>query len=687
MSTPHRTAPGPSRIAEIDGLRGIALTLVVVFHLFGAGRVSGGVDVFLFVSGFLLTASLARSAARGERPALAARYGRMLLRLVPAALVVLVATGAMVLVVLPQTSWIQNGTELVASALFLENWELIRSQLAYGAAGPETSPFQHFWSLSVQGQFFLVWPLVAALVLAATGRRAPARSALLVAAAALSIASLGFAAWANLQDPTRTYFDSAARFWEFGAGGLLALGFAHRPALDERWRALLGWLGLALILGSGFVIDGAAAYPSVPAVVPVGGAALVVLASGNRTRFGVDRALELRPVHFVARISYPLYLWHWPILIAYLAVRDRAAVGLAGATGVLVLAGVLAWATQRWVVEPVIARRSGLGIRRSLLAPVGAVVAVALAAGLGVAAQAAERDRAVAAAQALRAGDVACLGAAALDPELAPCENPVLEGVLVPALAGITSDDDNRAECWSTDDTPEPAICTVGSDQPTKRLLAIGDSHNNTLLGVYEEIANAYGWSIEVAGHSGCYLSTAPQFKRGALASANCEGWVDRAMQRIAEVDYDAIVVTHSRGAFLAGYEEDTPEAESVRVEGLLEAWAARGDLATPIIAIADNPLFPREIMACVEEHGLDAETECARPRTDALPASGLEAAVAAARNAHLVDLTDLMCGPEDCSPVVGHVILTRDGRHLTATFAHTLTPYLGPRLREIVER
>ncbi|GLI26111.1 acyltransferase [Agromyces rhizosphaerae] len=685
-SAPPRPAraENPNWVSEIDGLRGIALTLVVVFHLFGQGRVSGGVDVFLFVSGFLLTASLARAAARGERIGPARRYGRMLLRLTPAALLVLVATGGIVLLVLPEHTWIQNGTELVASALFLENQELIRSQLAYGAAGPGTSPFQHFWSLSIQGQYFLLWPLAVALV-ALLVRPRSARRALALVTGALALASLAWAVWLNGRDADVAYFDSAARFWEFAAGGLLAIAYRRRPALRDGLRVVLGWTGLALVLASGILIDGAASYPGLPALVPIGGAALVILASGGPTRLGADRVLELRPVRFVARISYPLYLWHWPILIAYLAVRERDAVGPVGAAGVLLLAVLLAVATQRLLVEPILARRAVLGPRRSLLLPVGAATVVVLTASLGVGAQAAERDRAIAAAEALASGRAACLGAASLDPELDPCVNPDLEDVLVPAIAGLPADDDNRIDCWARDDTAELKICTVGADEPGRRLLAIGDSHNNTLLGVYERIAETYGWSIDVAGHSGCYLTTAPQRKASEKAAENCAGWVDAATAHIAATEYDAIIVTQSRRARL---DDAVPEDQigEVRVDGMVEAWSHRLDPATPVIAIEDNPIFARQVIACVEEHGLGADRECALPRAEALPDAGIADAADDDPNAHVIDLTDYMCGPDTCSPVVGNVILTRDGRHLTATFAHTLTPYLGPRLREIVE-
>lgn len=156
----------PGRIAEIDGLRAIALTLVVLFHLFGHGRVSGGVDVFLFVSGVVLALSFAAAIDRGHRIGFVRRWGRTFSRLAPPAAVVLLAVVVMTFTILPPWSREQNLTEVGSAAVYLGNWQLIASQLAYGAAGPETSPVQHFWSLSIQGQLLIVIPLIVAGVFA-----------------------------------------------------------------------------------------------------------------------------------------------------------------------------------------------------------------------------------------------------------------------------------------------------------------------------------------------------------------------------------------------------------------------------------------------------------------------------------------------------------------------------------------
>ncbi|MBN9200613.1 MAG: hypothetical protein ABS61_09225 [Microbacterium sp. SCN 70-18] len=216
MTTPTRaslkeqsSAPGVSsarRIEGIDGLRGIALTLVVLFHLFGNGCVSGGVDVFLVVSGFLLALSLGRALRSGAPIAVTRRWGRMFARLAPPAAVVLLFVVLISVFVLPPWTREQNLREVAAAALYFEDWELIWSQLAYGAAGPLASPVQHFWSLSIQAQVFLVLPVLAFVI----ARCLPSgRSAVRVfwsVVAFLTVASFAYAWTLNSTAPDIAYF-------------------------------------------------------------------------------------------------------------------------------------------------------------------------------------------------------------------------------------------------------------------------------------------------------------------------------------------------------------------------------------------------------------------------------------------------------------------------------------------------
>ena len=341
--------PRPPRIAEIHGLRGLALALVVVFHLFGNGRVSGGVDVFLALTGFLVTRSLVRRVASSELH-LADHYGRTFLRLSAPTLVVLAGTAVLMVTVMPRAMWSSTLREIAASAAYVLNWEMIRSQLAYGAAGPSASPLQHFWSLAVQGQFLLVWPVVVLVFWRVARTRL--RLVLTLVVAVATVVSFVFAWRLGIADQQVAYFHTGARFWELGVGALLALGLDRlRP--PGAARPLFAWAGLLLVASSGFVLDGAALFPGPWALWPVGGALLVVIGSGSAYSWGPQRLLAVRPLRFVADISFPLYLWHWPLLVAWLSWTYATRTTLLAAVVVLSASVVLAWLTHRFVEVPV----------------------------------------------------------------------------------------------------------------------------------------------------------------------------------------------------------------------------------------------------------------------------------------------------------------------------------------------
>jgi peptidoglycan/LPS O-acetylase OafA/YrhL len=207
---------------ELQGLRAVAVALVVVYHVW-FGRVSGGVDVFFLISGFLLTGQLVRAAGRGPLE-LARRWTRTLVRLLPCAVVVLVVTVVAGALLLPEGRWPQTLREVVAAALFLENWRLAADTVDYAARSAMSSPVQHLWSLSIQGQFFLIWPLlVAPVVLAAPGDTARLRGRLVVVVLGVIAASLTFSVVLTATHQALAYVHSLTRMWEFALGGLLAL--------------------------------------------------------------------------------------------------------------------------------------------------------------------------------------------------------------------------------------------------------------------------------------------------------------------------------------------------------------------------------------------------------------------------------------------------------------------------------
>ncbi|MFB9803913.1 acyltransferase family protein, partial [Streptomonospora salina] len=357
--------------------RAVAVALVLVYHvdhdLLPGGYV--GVDVFFVISGFLITSLLLREARTEGRVSLGAFYVRRIRRILPAASVVLVGTGLAALWLLPATRLAETARELVASAVYVENLFLAGESVDYLAAESAASPVQHFWSLAVEEQFYLLWPLLFA-AWAAGGPRWGRRRVALAAAGGVLAVSLGFSAVLTATDPQPAYFLPQTRMWELAAGGVLAVA-SVRIVWPVRVRWVLGWAGLAAIGWSVLAYDDQTPFPGVAAVVPVAGAAAVIAAGCNGGRWSSYGLLASGPARFGGDISYPLYLWHWPVIVFASALTGSARLEPLYAGLAVVVSVVLAWGTKVAVEDPV--RRWGLlrsGRRAGVFAVVAALVVV-----------------------------------------------------------------------------------------------------------------------------------------------------------------------------------------------------------------------------------------------------------------------------------------------------------------------
>lgn len=685
MSEPRR--PESTRW-DVQALRAFAVLAVVLYHLW-PNRLPGGfvgVDVFFVVSGFLITGHLVREQAATGRIRLGAFWARRAGRLLPGAFLTLLATGAAVLLLVPSSLWGQYGRELIASTVYLQNWQLASDAVDYLASDNRPSPFQHFWSLSVEEQFYIALPVLLVL-LGAVLARARRRDPVLTARLLLGTVAVLSLAWSVVQTQTApgiAYFSTATRAWEFALGGLVAT-VPLAVARSRRSRAVRTggtWLGVAGLVASVLVITPTTPYPGTAALLPVVSAALVV-ALGARS--GLDVVGRTPPVAFVGRTSYAVYLWHWPAVVLLPIVLGHP-LGTASKVAVLVGALVLAAASTLLVEEPLRARVRSARVRPRRVAVLGVVASVAVV-GLGVGTLAAvqvQQVQAAAFAERLTRGDVDCFGAAARIGSDDPCVNPRLADVRVPAPAAAQHDDANSGDCWSNT-TADFNVCALGPRTGyRKHLLAVGDSHNNALMTAYRAIAEREHWRIDVAGHIGCYFTTAVQQAPTQGYTDSCQGWKQNAVDWVRQHDdeLDAVVVTHAATKSPVIVPDGSSNDATV-VDGLVGAWRAATDAGVPVIAIRDNPTARDDVIACLAQMQGPTTGACDLPRDQALAAfDGSEQAVAAVGDrARYVDMTDWYCDRTTCPAVIGGVVTHRDPTHLTATFATTLAPALGDRL------
>ena len=661
------TAPAASETArrryrpELQGLRALAALLVVVYHVW-LGRVSGGVDVFFLVSGFLITGQLARASARGGIR-FGPLWGRMIKRLFPAALTVLLLTMAGAALLLPETRWLQTIREVIASALYFENWQLAADSVDYFAQHDSASVVQHFWSLSIQGQFYLVWPvLVAVVAFAAHRARLRLRPTLAVVLALLFCASLAYSVVLTATNQPLAYFSSLTRIWEFALGGLLALGI-DAIALPGVVRVVLGWLGVAGLVSCGLVLQVGSVFPGYLALWPVLSAALVLVAGGSGHALGADRFLASRPMVYLGNLSFALYLWHWPVLVLHLVAQERAEPTPVTGTIVIGFSLGLAALTYHFVEQPL--RESRIGARGTWGAyRFGALALVpVLVAALSWQWLSADRART----QAEAIGDEDHPGAAALLDGFEYRGSP--DAALTPSLLALPEEYATIGDCGTPEGTELDVCATPVEGTPERTIMVVGDSHAQQLIAALVPIAEARNWQVvSVIRHACPFSSQALE----TIGDQPCATWNDDLIDEIAGTHPDAVVAMASRDAG-AGRTERTPP-------GYVEQWHKLDELGIPVVAVRDNPRFAVDPSECIETHGPQAP-ECSTPRSELLlPEPPYLALDGLPANVSFVDLSDYYCRPDVCPSVVGNVVVYMDDNHITATYMRTVSPMLQDR-------
>lgn len=622
-----RTVVAAPRRRDIQVLRAAAAVGVVLFHLW-PGRLGGGfagVDVFFVISGFLITGGLVRPRSGGIGRTLRAFWVRRIRRLLPVAMTVILATVAAILILAPEAvggRWI---SEAVTSTLYVENWALALQSVDYWAADAVASPFQHYWSLSVEEQFYLLWPVL----LIGAGLLSPRRGFVFVTAV-VGIASFAYAVvhpWSGL------YFDTFARAWEFAVGAGLAL----LPEIGgRRWRvpvALVGWIAIALAFA---VLSEAAGVPRWAALLPVLGAAAVILAA-------VD--VGPRPVTRLGDISYPLYLWHWPLVVLAPVVLARE-LGSLDKIVILLLTIALAELTHRFIEEPLRVRTAAA---LSVTAAVTVVVLVASGVGLYRIDRAAHADEE--AVEQRLALNPECFGAAAA---INGCDG---EGDVLPSLANWQADIPDAPECYSQSPEAPTVTCTFG-DGPT-RVAVIGNSHGELLVQGFRDHVDDYGWTMDT------FVGRGGVFRWG-------DGIPDTVIDdALAGGAYDLVIVAYNRAD--ENYYE-TPEGD-IRTAPLERAFARTTALGIPVVALGDNPTVPATALACVAS-GADPRS-CSFDAADGFRYHDPLRTAAATTGAAMIEFDDLYCGRGRCPMVIGDVLVYRDENHLTSTFMRTLAPFV----------
>lgn len=674
-----RSSPTTSTFRpELQGLRAVAILMVVCYHIW-FDRVSGGVDIFLLISAFLLTGSFVRKLEGGRALVVPSYWLHAFKRLVPPAAVVVIATLVGVLLVLPPSRFAEYNVQALASLTYWENWHLaFQGADYYTAQRTEESPFQHFWSLSIQGQVFLLWPLVI-LVAGSVIRRVglPVRRSLLVVFLAIGGMSFIWSVISTASQQQFAYFDTRTRLWEFALGSVLAICL---PWLEERWRGReggtrrengvsrtvrsgAGWAGMVLILSCGLIVDVEGAFPGWIALWPLLAACLVIAAGATGSRWGVDRILSSAPLQKLGDISYALYLVHWPLLI-FTAYRAGTGTLPLGTAILVVLASLLlAWVLTRLVDTPFRSWRwAASRWWRSL--GVTALALVLAAAPIAVLDMYLQRPMPT-------AGSPGYPGAAALAPGASPSPAPGRLQPFVPALEVAEKDWVGFPDRCAMPEQVAVLCDELRNPSPTRTIIAYGNSHAQQALGTLVPAAMTYGWALERPTIGGC------AYVVGEDQPPECNLWNYKVTQYIVEQRPTAVLMVSTRTSSDPNHPEEPMPGYEQRVKELL-------DEGIDVISVRDTPRFRSSVPDCVAENR-DDQDACGAPRHEVhelADPTPFVASESGARVFHL-DFSDQLCPDGECSPVIGNVLVYFDDNHLSKSYATTLAPFAEDALRQ----
>ncbi|WP_297667445.1 acyltransferase family protein [uncultured Corynebacterium sp.] len=714
---------------DIEGLRGLAIGLVVIFHVF-VGKVSSGVDVFLLLGGIFFFGSQLRNAQNPKGLTFIQSLIRIIRRLFPLLAVVVASVLAASLLLMNRLVHVQMAKDAVASLGYYINWQLAYSGREYTSVRTTVSPFQHLWSMSAQLQIYVA-SLVVVTLLALIFRKY-ARPALLVVLTAATVLSFTYATYFHFEDQTINYYSTLSRFWEIGLGGLLGMLLLRRDANGNpvlrplgRWtRTVMGIVGLGMIISTGLFLDGADQFPGPWTLIPLGGALLVVLSGHSGEPVGVTRLLLTRPFQFLGRISYALYVWHWPILVlcVYYFNVPKVSPGLGAA--VIAASVVLAWLSNKLIERPL---RQGKKPERNwvLLSPkywakslsawpkaVYAVLILVLAGSVVASPKYLQHREDVnseqlwelAADKSIYPGAASFLVNAPV-PENMPIVPPLEDfHALLPQTQpdGCQIGFDSDALILTKNFNRSDEECAYGDVNSDKTIYVIGGSHSEHYIP-----------ALDIVGRNR-HVKMIPLLKMGCPVNAkitrvngeeypSCLSWSEKVVDYIKEnPPTEGIFMTGTRPTSIGGA---GPEQVPQEYKDLVQSFTDQGIHSW---LMRDNPWqttdegAPRDMRACVAEmmegkQGEVAENEDfpglanpGRPNFDEVLAINAECGQSVwdsllpvdpsieaykGMDVTLMDLTAAVCREDWCPSIIGNMAVYRDAHHFNNIFAETLAP------------
>ena len=660
---------------EIQVLRAVAVMLVVLYHYWPDTLTGGyvGVDAFFVISGYLITSHLLREVERTGSLKLWAFYARRARRLLPASIFVLLFAALGTFLLLPTDLWASTAHELTASGFYVQNLWLASKAVTYSASNDVASPVLHYWSLSAEEQFYLVWPslIIISLLVARKWLRGHTTTTIGFTLLLVTISSFAISVWATQTHRAAAYFITPTRAWEFGAGALVVL-LMRKWAPSLTLSRLLRWLGMIGLLASAWFFSNATPFPGYAAALPVIATAAVIVAGDTGRADPSDLVFRLRPVQWLGDVSYSVYLWHWPLMV-FAPYVMRHNLKTPELLALILLCLVVSGLSKRFVEDamrfwPRLTRTP----RATLLAAGAGMLVIAMVSGTQVFAAGVQEQRTAALLVDVSANP--CFGAPAME-NRAKCP----EALTARPVAGVTKADAPWAPqpgCHATGSNPASLTCYWGTGKPSRVVALVGDSHAEHWRGALHRIAKAKNWQIIEMYSSGCPASDARSviFERRSRDGDLCRTWTAKATTALKALAPDDIITT----AYVQQNVFDPADSGPAGFERVWREWLT----FARVTVLRDIPTTANHNGPQCLAVNADKQQACSNPRSKVLIDDDMMRAARAMRHeVSLVDLSDYFCDGSRCYAVIGGASVYYDYDHMSLQFSASLA---SPLLRQL---
>ncbi|WP_214721988.1 acyltransferase family protein [Exiguobacterium sp. s192] len=644
---------------EIEGLRVVAALLVAVYHIW-FNRVSGGVDVFFVISGFLITTSIISTINRTGEFRFLPYVTKLIKRLLPSVLFILAVVLVLSSFLLPQSILEKTIREVVASMFFYQNWQLAISSTDYLDASQMKSPVEHFWALSIQGQFYMIWFVLFSFILWMVKKYAiknvkPMINTIL---GVLFVTSLSYSIYLTEVNQPWAYFITMTRVWEFALGSLLCINLSsiHVP----KWMAtLMGWLGLIGLVLTGILFNVSQMFPGYIALWPMTCALFIVLSGTRDTTFGIKRFLGSKPMVKLGGIAFGIYLWHW-VLLEFYRYNVQQTPGLLMGTVIILSSILLSYLMTEYIEKPIRSAK----VDRSAFKKLGIMMSInVLLIGSLFGLKYFEEQELK---NGVSANDYPGAMAVKVSKEI-PKNDPF------PSYA-TAFDDLPLVHTDGTNQGLSKSDVKVGEYGETKDYIAtialVGSSHSEQWFGAIQEAAKGEKYRILNITRSGTRFSTG--YDDNVLKGI----WNKNVLEYLKDADVD-LIISHVTAA--------DATKDKIHQQMVDQMQYVKDEYGIDGLALRDNPRYSFNVLESLETTSIEETTKKMNDEVNQRDEAYWKNFEKTNKSLYKLDLTDYFRVNGEFRPVIGNVVIYRDVSHITNSYAESFGPVFKKKLNEVV--